>query len=176
MLTPQGLATQSHQSHGHHGLDQAIEQNGSHTVIITVPQPPVIIVTSIDALEDLSGEHQDVVRSKSPEVLVMSTDSKASAEQEVLYERAKSEGGPSKKSKRRRDHDGATDADDDDPLSHAAAALRKVLDAATVERRSKTPDGGLEFIWNDPIDVNTEAAAAKKSANKARSKAVAGRG
>jgi hypothetical protein len=46
-------AAQSHQSHDHLRFDQAIEQNDSHTVTITVPQPPVIIVTSTDALEDL---------------------------------------------------------------------------------------------------------------------------
>jgi hypothetical protein len=173
-----GAGSQSPEAHCFSGSKPAIEQNESNTAAITVPQPPDIIVTSADTLEDLPGQQQNVVRSKSSEILFISRDSKISVEQEVPYEAEKAKAGPFKHSKHRRDDDGATDAaaEYDDPLSHAAAALRKVLDAATTERRSKTPDTGLEFIWNDPVDVKTDAAAAKKSVTKARSKAVAGRG
>lgn len=168
----------SEMSDAHLGFDPRDEQNESHTVTITVPEPSVAIVTivtSTDALEDVSEEQHDVRRSKSSETVVVSGDSKIPAGQEVLYEKGNSRAGPPERCS---DHDGASDADAEyeDPLKYAAAALRKVLDAATTERCSKTPEYGRVFLSNEPFDVNTDATATNKSAAKARRKATSGRG
>jgi hypothetical protein len=139
---------------------QALEQNESHTVTITVPQTPVIIVTTSNVLEEATGQQHDQSRSKSPEIIIISNDSRKSTEHKT------------RPSYLTRDHDGITDTKDgQQQLPEAAAALCKVLRAAAGVRYGKM---AAEFKGSDPTVVDGDAGS-KKSSHGSRSKAIGGK-
>jgi hypothetical protein len=122
-----------------------------------VSQPPVIIVTTPDVLEEATGEQHDHTRSKSPEIAIILNDSTTSTEHEL---------GPSNSA---RDHDGPTDAKDgQQQLSETAAALRKVLRTLVDARHGKT---ATELEGNDPTMVDANGST-KESSHRSHSKAI----
>jgi hypothetical protein len=150
----------SHNGHNHSRSNLENGQNENHTITITVPQPPVIIVTTSDVLEEAIGEQHDQSRSKSPEIISISNESQTSTEHKA---------GPSNST---RDHDGPTDAKDgQQQLAEAAAALSKALRAAADARHGKTT---TEFEGDDPTVVDADGSA-KKLSHRSRSKTIGGR-
>jgi hypothetical protein len=139
---------------------RAAEQSKSHSASINVRQPPLITVTISEVLEEAIRGRNDDSKSKSPEIMVISNDAEASAENQA---------GPSNPTG---DHDGTTDVKDGkEQLREAADVLRKVLRAATDARHGKTT---AEFKSDGPIEVNADGVP-QKSSQRSRTKAIGGR-